>query len=371
MPSPSSVQDPRTPKTSGWTLYASNEEAWKDMLADCAKATVSIDLEQFIFVSDEYGQKLIDICVERAAAGVHVRFLWDAAGSFTFFGSNIADDLRKKGVELLFWKTLIPDYTKVPNFRSWFLRNHRRTLVIDGNIGYTGSICVYDRMKNWRDTNVRLVGPVVSEMANAFDRMWGRATKSRRLPERIRARDTEFKYLTNYPAPGRRHVYSNLIESIRSARKYIYITTPYFAPTHRLLRVIKLAAHRGVDVSIILPEKTDHYPTLDLAARSFFTTLLESGARIFLYQGNIIHSKAVIVDGEWATVGSLNLDSVSLLYNFEANIVTTNSKFAEELVAHFVHDLQDSKEVLYDEWKNRYFWEKIPEYLIRLVTRFL
>lgn len=341
------------------------------MLEDCAQAKRSIVLEQFIFSNDDFGQKLIDICAKRAAAGVKVRFLWDAAGSFTFWGSNIADDLKKKDIQLLFWKTLIPSYFKVPNFRSWYLRNHRRTLVIDDNIGYTGSICVRDGMQDWRDTNVRMQGPVAGEMANAFERMWARAKKAKHLPARVPARDPEFRYITNYPAPGRRHVYSSMIEAIRGARNYLYITTPYFVPPHRLLRVLKLAAHRGVDVRIILPKRTDHYPTLDLAARSYFLTLLESGARIFLYSGNVIHSKTMVIDGDWATVGSMNLDSASLRYNFEANIVSSNAKFAEELSAHFVHDLQESKEVTLKEWKSRFFLERIPEILIRLAAKFL
>lgn len=354
-----------------WTLFASNEEAWQAMLADCAKAEKTIVLEQFIFSNDEFGQKLIDVCAERAAAGVKVRFLWDAAGSFTFWGSNIASDFRDKRIELLFWKTLIPSYFKVPNFRSWYLRNHRRTLVIDSSIGYTGSMAVRDSMKNWRDTNVRMEGAVVTEMQNAFDRMWNRAKKDKNLPHRKRARNGEFKYITNNPAPGRRHIYSDMLEALRNARNYVYITTPYFVPTHRLLRVIKLAAHRGVDIRMILPERTDHYPTLDLAARSYFQTLLESGVRIFLYQGNIIHSKTMVIDGDWATVGSMNLDSASLLYNFEANIVSTNSKFSEELASHFVHDLKESKEMSRNDWEGRFFIERIPEFLIRLVSKFL
>lgn len=354
-----------------WSLYASNEEAWSAILADCAKATQSISLEQFIFVNDDFGKKLIDVCAERAAAGVHVRFLWDAAGSFSFFGSDIAKDLRKRGIELVFWKTLIPSYFKVPNFRSWYLRNHRRTLVIDDHIGYTGSICVSDRMKEWRDTNARFQGPVVREMANAFDRMWARATDHTQLPKRIKIRDHEFRYVTNYPSPKRRHVYAELVEAIRSARKYIYITTPYFVPTHRLARVIRLAAHRGVDVKIILPQRTDHYPALDLAARSYFKAMLRSGVHIYLYEGNVIHSKAIVVDGEWATVGSMNLDNASLLYNFEANIITTNVKFAEELSAHFVHDMQKSHIVDRHEWERKFFTEKILFFAVKLIRKFL
>ena len=361
-------------KPTTWKLFAANEEAWLSMLHDCAHAEKSIVLEQFIFVNDEFGQKLINVCAERAAAGVEVRFLWDAAGSFTFWGTNIADDLKAKGIELLFWKTLIPSYFKVPNFRSWFLRNHRRTLVIDEKVGYTGSISMRDSMKNWRDTNVRVEGTIAKEMANAFERMWERARKSSKLSLRKPARDKEFRYVTNYPAPGRRHVYTEMLEALRQAKHYVYITTPYFVPTHRLVKTIKAASLRGADVRLIIPEKSDHYPALDLGARSFFHTLLESGVRIFLYpnnNGDIIHSKTMVIDGNWATVGSMNLDSVSLLYNFEANLITENTAFVEELSAHFVRDLSACKEVSLMDWKNRFFLEKIPEILIKLVRKFL
>jgi cardiolipin synthase len=361
-------------ETTSWTLYASNEEALNAMLADCAQATTSIVLEQFIFTRDEFSTKLIDVCEARAAAGVDVRFLWDAAGSFSFFGSDIVQELRTKGVKLLFWKTLIPSYFSAPNYRSWYLRNHRRTAVIDNRIGYTGSICLSDRMKNWRDTNVRMVGPIVADMQHAFDRMWSRA-RGKHLPmPPATPRDREFRYLTNHPAPNGRRLYAALVEAVRSAQKYVYIVTPYFVPTHRLFRVLRLAGHRGVDVRIVIPERSDHFPALDIAARSYFKTLFKSGVRIFLYpnsEGNIIHSKAVVVDGEWATVGSLNLDSASLLYNYEANIVTTNTKFAEELASHFVHDMNDSVEVNPEEWSRRFFIEKIPETLIKLVRKFL
>lgn len=353
-----------------WKLFAANQEAWSQMIEDCKNATISIDMEQFIFTPDEFGQKLIDVCVERASAGVKVRFLWDAAGSFSFFGSNIAEELRNKNIELVFWKTLIPSYFTVPNYRSWFLRNHRRTLVIDNKIGYTGSICIKDAMKNWRDTNVRLEGRVVQSMQSAFDRMWARAT-NRKIPKPKRnARDPEFSYITNFPAPGRRDMYNATVDAIRDAQKYIYITTPYFVPTHRLARVLRLAAHRGVDVRILIPERSNVL-AIDLGARSFFDKLLESGVRIFLYTGEMIHSKTMVIDGTWATVGSLNLDSVSLLYNFEANVISFNSKFAEELASHFVHDIQQSKEVSLVDRKKRLFIEKIPEVLIRLVRKFI
>lgn len=353
-----------------WNLYSSNKDTWQAMLDDCEKAKESIVLEQFIFANDSFGQKLIDVCKRKAKQGVHVRFLWDAAGSFTFWGSDLVIELRKSGIELLFWKTLIPGFFSITDYRAWFFRNHRRTLVIDDKIGYTGSICVNNSFKNWRDTNVRIMGPIVSEMKNAFEQMWSRTLGIRPLSFNRLPKNAIFRYVTNYPAPGRRHIYSEIVKAIRKAKKNVYITTPYFVPTHRLLRTIKAVAKRGVDVRIILPEKSDHY-VVDLGARSFFKTLMKSGIRIFLYQGNVIHSKSITIDDTWSTIGSMNLDRVSLLYNFEANIVTTDDDFSKKLKEHFIQDITESKEIMLTEWLDRHFIEKIPEIMVGLIKKFL
>jgi cardiolipin synthase len=207
-------------------------------------------------------------------------------------------------------------------------------------------------------------------MANAFDRMWARALDRKPLPRRIKARHPGFRYVTNYPAPGRRHIYSDLVDAVRHARKYIYLTTPYFVPTARLARVLRLAAHRGTDVRIIMPGTSNH-PFVDLAARTFFRSVLSSGVRIFLYQGENIHGKTAVIDGDWSSVGSMNMDAVSLLYNFEANIVSTDPKFAEEIAAVFVRDLQNCREVTRAEWDRRSFLQKWAEFPARLVRKFL
>ena len=354
-----------------WKLYTSNQEAWEAMLLACKKAKKTIDLEQFIFVPDDFSKELIDICAERASAGVKVRFIWDAAGSFSFFGAGTAEKLKKQGVELLFFQTLMPGFFKVHDYRSWFFRNHRRNLVIDGEVGFTGSICIDKKMQSWRDTNVRVEGPVVHDMQKSFERMWDRADgkKLRRIKKPVRS-DPEFAYITNNPLPRGRYLYHHLTEAVRHARKYIYITTPYFVPTRRLARVLRLAAHRGVDVKIILPKDTDH-PLVDMCGKTFFNAMLTSGVKIFFYEGEILHAKTAVIDGDWATVGTMNLDSISLLYNFEANIVSTNSKFAEELASHFVYDLQSTREVTLAEWKSRYWVEKFAGFFLRFVRDLL
>ena len=354
-----------------WKLYTSNEEAWQAMLETCEKSRRSIDLEQFIFVADDFGNKLIDICAKKAKEGVKVRFIWDAAGSFTFFGTGIIEKLKSQGIELVFFKNLFPDFFDIHNYKSWYFRNHRRTLIIDNKIGFTGSICVYERMKNWRDTNIRIEGSSVDEMNNAFERMWNRAHKKKNIKEKRRI-DTrsDFKYITNSPIPRHKYLYKSLIKAIEEARKYIYITTPYFSPTRKLLKTLKRAREKNVEVKIILPERTD-YLIVDLAARTFFHTMLKSGVKIYLYKDEIIHSKTIIIDGEWSTVGTLNLDHISLLYNFEANIVSTDKKFAGELLEHFEKDISRAEEVTLAMWRKRYWVEKFAGFFIRFIRDLL
>lgn len=179
-----------------------------------------------------------------------------------------------------------------------------------------------------------------------------------------------FTYVTNAPLPGRRFLYHNFIDAMRGARKYIYLTTPYFVPDHRFARVLKLAAARGVDVRLILPHASDH-PIVDYGSQSFFNSILSAGVRIFRYKNLMIHAKTAIIDDEWATVGSFNLDNLSFLYNFEGNIVSHNKAFALELKRHFQEDLQKTDELTEEEWKKRSITQKICEWLTWPVRKIL
>lgn len=358
------------PKDNTWTLYSNNNHAWQAILNDCSVAKQSIFLEQFIFANDEFGSKLINICKERAGKGVEVKFLWDSAGSFSFNGNGLINELGKAGIQLVFWKSLIPSINKLKKVRTWFFRNHRRTIVIDDEIGYTGSISIANDFAGWRETNVRFEGPIVVEMKNAFMQMWQRANKKRPQRSIKSSKYNTFQYITNYPAPGRRKIYSTLVKAIKKSKEYIYITVPYFVPTHRLIRTLKGALKRGVDIKIILPEKSDHY-FVDLGARAFFHTLLKAGAEIYLYKGNMIHSKVVIIDDIWSTVGSMNLDSLSLLYNFEGNIVSNDYSFTKELKSHFDNDLKECQKVDFEQWKKRGFMSKFMTFIAHIIKKFL
>ncbi len=358
-------------KETSWEFYTDNPTTWDAMLAACEKATSTIDLEIFIFTPDEIGNRFIDVCARKAAEGVKVRFLWDAAGSFTFFHTPVIEDLKKKGIELRFFKTFFPGFLSMHRYRYWYFRDHHRTLVIDGKIGFTGSTSIEKKMETWRDTTVKIEGLVVTDMQHAFEQMWSRS-KGRRVakrPEEFRS-DFEFEYVTSTPFPKTRHLYRRIIDAIRSADRSLFITVPYFVPNHKLARVIRLAAHRGVDVRILIPVASD-FPTVDLGARTFFHQLLKAGVSIYLYKGKMLHTKSIIIDKEWSTLGTMNLDHISLHFNYEANLVSSNKKFAEELFTHFQEDIQNAHRVTLEEWNRRFFVEKIATFLVKLIRGFL
>lgn len=352
-----------------WKFYLNSKDAWDAMLKAMKRARVSIDLEQFILYTDEIGNKFITLCEEKARQGVRVRILCDAAGSFGLYSSLVPGLLKEAGVHIAFFNTFIPGIGH--GHTPWLFRDHRKMLVVDSEVAFTGGICLGEEMRTWRDTHVEVQGDVVAEMEYEFNRMWSYAHK-RRFRSRTKkpAPKGGVNYIPNIPLPRRRYLYYATIEAIRSAREYIYLTTPYFVPDARLARVIQLASLRGVDVRLLIPASSDH-PIVDLAAQSHFSHLLKCGARIYWYKDNMLHAKTITIDGNWASVGSLNLDNVSLRYNFEGNLVSSEKRFAAELKEHFLADLDNSKELALRDWEKRGYVQKIKEFFVRLIRWFL
>lgn len=357
------------PSETRWSLYTSPTTTWEAIFAACKQATQSIDLEQFIFVDDEIGRKLLDICATKAQQGVRVRLLWDGAGSFNLFGNFLISELSQKHIQVAFFNTILP--RAFHNHRWWFFRNHRRSIVIDKTIAFTGSFSIWEKTKEWRDTTVRIEGSIVASIEASFEVMWARAHNIKTdWSARAVSSEDGFSYVTNSPVPGKQFLYHRIIDAIRNARSYICITTPYFVPDRRLIRVLRLAARRNVLVQIIIPESSDH-PVVDLGAESYFHVLLTAGVKIFRIKQPLIHSKSIVIDDDWATIGTMNLDSVSLHYNFEANIVSNKREFVEEIKTIFYQDLEIATEVQPHIWESRPFTQKWLEFLVRFVRTFL
>jgi len=349
-----------------WQFYLTGESAWEAMLQACTIATKSIDFEQFIFAYDSIGRRFYDAFVEKAKAGVKVRLIIDGGGSYGFYNSKPHRALVKAGVEVIFFSPISP--WRINNISSFFFRDHRKLLIVDGEVAFTGGVGIEERMRVWRDTHLSISGPVVAEFSHAFELMW-RTINSGRYKRFHRNWKTvgDFFLLINSPRFRQRHVYHEYMRRLRRANKYIYLTAPYFVPSQRLFFWLLRKARRGLDVRLLLPDRSD-YDMVDAAGRSYYQLLLSAGVKIYHYPGGIkqeemLHVKSAVIDGSWATVGSANLDSLSFVYNYEANLVTTNLGFAGEIREQFMRDLKNAKEISLPDWPRRSTFYKFYELL--------
>lgn len=351
-------------------IHTTTKDAWDSMIESCEAALETIDIEQYIFCDDRIGRRFLEILKRKAGEGVRVRLLIDTAGSFSFYQSSIPDDLKKVGIQVRFFNIISP--WRIHNFFSWVFRNHKKTLVVDGRIAHTGGTGIGEHMGSWRDTTGKVEGEVVREITDSFLEMWELAVDRNFLSKlkRWKAYKKKIEFLTNAPYFKKRFLYDAIVGALENAKKSISITNPYFIPNHKIKRILRKAAMRGIEVRIIVPEKID-VPIVATASNSSFDELLRSGVRIFKYKTDMLHAKTIVVDGNWATYGSFNLDGLSFFYNYEANIVTTSEDTIEQLESHFDEDLRCSEEVLERVWERRPLLRKIQEFLIAPLRNFL
>ena len=328
------------------------------------QARASILFEHYIFIDDQSGRPLIDLFKQKVKEGVSVKILLDALGSTQVFPFPLETELKEAGIEVEFFNTLIP-YT-FHYLNSWYFRDHRKIVVIDSTVAFTGGVCFQEHMKEWRDTCGRIEGPVVRDMERSFTIMWKRTKKMQRERERRTRLDenTPFAFLTNEPFPRRRFLYYELLERIKNAKRSIRLTTPYFVPNRKLLRALCRAVRRGAAVSLLIPRNSDNY-LADLATQSYFTELIKAGVTIYRGGEPFNHTKAGTVDAQWGTLGSLNLDFVSLRYNFEANVVTNERGFISALDGQFADDCKSAELLEKAVWRKRPFYRKVLEVCIR------
>ncbi|OGE95520.1 MAG: hypothetical protein A3H72_03440 [Candidatus Doudnabacteria bacterium RIFCSPLOWO2_02_FULL_48_8] len=209
----------------GWRFLNNPMEAWEAMLSDCQNARVSIDLNQYIFDVDGIGKKFLDLFFEKAKHGVRIRLLCDAVGSWNLYNSQYPKKLSEAGIQVMFFNPISP--WRLTNFTSWFFRDHKKLLIVDSQIGHTGSLGVKFQMADWRDTNIRFTGPIVKSMEACFVGMWETTVKSKFLDLKDDIVPAPgFWYVTNSPIlrpmGSQRHIRDSLIDAIRGARRYIY-----------------------------------------------------------------------------------------------------------------------------------------------------
>jgi len=342
-------------------FYTVTKDAWDIMLDDIRQAKKTIDIEQYIFTIDSIGVKFVELLREKAREGIQIRLICDMVGSFGFYRSVIPELLKSVGIQIKFFNPISP--WRITHFSSNFFRDHRKLMIIDETVGHIGGVGIQEHMAPWRDTHLRITGPLVDDLHNNFEVVWkaaGKKWKYIRFPKPERF-IKNFNLVINSPGLGQRHIYHELISNIRNAKHFIYITTPYFIPDVILFRVLRLAAKRGVDVRLLMPQISDHI-FVNHAREAYFTLALKAGIKILIYQPEMMHAKTAIID-TWATAGSFNLDSLSFVFNHEANISSTDKMFVDELKKHFSDDSLQTRAIVYEEWIRRPWRKKFLELL--------
>ena len=350
------ISSTQTPKL--WeseTTYHWGPPYFKDLLQALRTAKKSIEFETFIFAEDDLGHQILDALGQAAHRGVRVRLLIDGAGS-PYFTSWRIRELKKQGINTHIFRPLPWQVSKLrwPRFlmvsRIWKYwtglnhRNHRKSCIIDGEQAFVGGMnvtseyleTVQDQLR-MRDTSIQICGPSVATLQAAFDSAWtGRIGRSKRVrfshTPAIRLNVTRRLRLKNY---------RNLLERLIRSKQVIWITTPYFVPDFRLLRVLRFAAWYGVDVRILLPGENDVF-FMTYANRIFARVLSQSGVKIHEYLPAILHAKVWIID-DWGTVGSSNLNSRSLIHDLEVDIEVEQQ--IQELKDQFLRDWKQSRPI--------------------------
>jgi cardiolipin synthase len=358
------------------TLLRDGEQAFPAMLAAIAGARRTACLETYILRDDRTGRRFGDALAERAAAGVEVSLLYDAWGSSV--SSSLLERLHFAGVRTLAFR---PIDLSAP-FEKVARRNHRKALVVDGWIAFTGGMNISDDYAStaeggggWRDTMLRLEGPAAAELQYFFLSTWRRGGGAP-LDERLFAREGERRPDPLVRIAGsdfrrrRRTVTSEYRSAIDQARQRILLTNAYFLPPLRLIHALSAAARRGVDVQIMVAGTTDSLAVF-LASRTIYGHLLDAGVRMFEWRGRVLHAKTAVIDGRWSTIGSSNLDAQSIRQNLEVNAIVEDRGFAEAMERMFADDLRSCEEFTQDRWQKRAWWERAASWTAYLARDWL
>jgi len=357
-------------------LYKHGGDFFPALLREMASASSSICLEFYIIRSDRSGSLFADTLIAAAVRGVAVRLVYDYIGCIDT-PSSYFRRMENAGVRCLPFNP--------PSFKrglAWFdRRNHRKFAVIDGRVALIGGMNIGDEysgfgesIDRWRDMGVRIEGPAVSELARLFAETWqgeGGAPLGIPHPEPPAvAGDAEIMVVNGGPHHTRSRIRSAFRMAIAGASGSVKVITPYFVPGPRLVRSLLRAANRGVRVQLLLPAVSD-VPLVRVAGRAYLTALLKGGIEIYEREGTVLHAKAMLIDGCWATVGSANLDLRSFHRNFEVNVIIDSPVFGRQVDQMFSEELEKSRRITLRDQEARGWFERFLELLCAPIRRFL
>ncbi|WP_309868019.1 cardiolipin synthase [Bacillus sp. SLBN-46] len=359
-------------------VLTNGEETFRNIIDELKRARHHIHLEYYIVRHDHIGQEIKDILIGKANQGVKVRFLFDAVGSWKLSKAYI-NELRGAGIETVpFGPVRLPFLNNKFNFR-----NHRKIIVIDGTIGFVGGLNIGDEYLGrdkeigfWRDTHLMLKGEAVRTLQLIFLQDWYYMTNHSFLTAEYLSPQLDYKshggvqLIAGGPDNEWSVIKNIFFAMITSAKKNVWIASPYFIPDEDIFSAIKVAALSGVDVRLLVPNRPDKRIVFH-ASRSYFPELLEAGVKVYEYERGFMHSKIVIVDDELASIGTSNMDMRSFHLNFEVNAFLFRTNSTEKLVMEYLNDLKYAKELNLLTFQKRHFGLRILESTARLLSPLL
>lgn len=359
-------------------IYTSGYEFFPALLHEISKAKDHIHITSYIIEDDPLGRLIRDALIEKARQGIEIRFLYDDVGSWKT-KENFFELMREEGIEVHpFMPVRFPAFTSKVNYR-----NHRKIIVIDGKIGFVGSMNLAlryvkgEKGEKWRDTHVKITGAAVYGLQRAFLVDWFYAdrtliTNRKYYPDTaIKANNNLIQIVTSSPTNVWAELEQGYIKVLLSAKRYVYMETPYFLPTEPILFALRTAALSGVDVRLMVPFKMDS-KLVQLASQSYLNQIIASGVKVLCYKNGFNHSKLLVSDDNVATIGSANIDFRSFENNFEANAFFYDKTMAERVKNIFFTDeshcipLQNIKEINHNSFIYR-LWESIVRLLSPLL----
>jgi len=365
-------------------LFFNGHDKFVDLFATFEQAKDHINLEYFNFRNDSIASLTFDILGDAVKRGVEVRAMFDAFGNSSNnqpLKKKHIGAIREKGIELVKF-----DPITFPWVNHIVPRDHRKIVVVDGKVGYTGGMNIADYYVNglegigaWHDIHMRIEGEAVEKLQDIFLETWNEETKQQVGGDEFYYRPTSWPKDMNTPiaivdrAPGKtpkaiRRAYAAAIDA---AQEKIQIINPYFVPTHLVKKALKKAIKRGIKVQIMIPAKSDIPFTPDVAEVAVHR-LMKRGAEIYLFNGGFHHSKVMMIDDSFCTVGTANLDSRSLRYDYETNAFMFDKAVTKQLTDLFERDLKNCTQMTPDYWKNKSWWKKFTGTLgNNLLTPFL
>jgi cardiolipin synthase len=351
------------------TALLNGEQAFPAMLEAIRSARRSVNLESYIFWSGEVAGRFADALAERARAGIPVHVVVDWLGSKKIDG-KLVERMRSAGVTVVMYRPL--RWYTLARFNN---RTHRKLLIVDGRIGFTGGIGIADLylghaqdQEHWRDSQFRIEGPAVAEMQAVFLDNWIETGNPlldgpAYFPGLDSAGPELAQAVLSSPGGGTESLRLMYMLAIASAQRSILIANAYFVPNTLAVKMLVAARRRGVDVEIIVPGPVNDAKLVERASRAKWGPLLEAGVKIYEYQPTMYHTKVMVVDDYWVSVGSTNFDNRSFRLNDEANLNIYDRAFAARQIEVFKDDLTRSRRVTLGDWENRPMKEKVLEKL--------